>query len=114
VTNESTREIDSLNHDSKFMVKQYRIQVTSLSFTIEMPSVYQILTLRFEDRKMILYSLVNIESPMTVVAFRLIMTGEPIRPGEFRDARYVGTFPPNGFPTVHLFTVADREKELSP
>jgi hypothetical protein len=94
-------------------IKKYRIPTREPTFSIPMPAAHQFLVFRMENDWAFLYVLVDGESPVVPVAFRLITTEEPIQPGEFRDAQYVGTFPPNIYPTVHLFTVADRKKELS-
>jgi hypothetical protein len=94
-------------------IEKYRVPMGKPTFSILMPAAHQFLVFRMENDWAFVYVLVDQESPVVPVAFRLITTGEPIRPDEFQDARYVGTFLPNGFPTVHLFTVANREEELS-
>jgi hypothetical protein len=95
-------------------IEKFRVPTGEPTFSIPIPAAHQFLVFRMENEWAFVYVLVDQESPVVSVAFRLITTGEPIRPGEFRDARYVGTFPPNRFPTVHLFTVANCEKDLSP
>jgi hypothetical protein len=95
-------------------IEKYRIPTGESAFSIPMPAAHQFLVFRMENDWAFLYVLVDRESPAVPVAFRLITTEEPIQSGEFQDARYVGTFPPNRYPTVHLFTVANYEKKHSP